>query len=210
MGRRPKPKTILLLDANAVCCVNEERVLDFEAEDDPQKSLMDELQCPVADDVLIAMRRSYSLTFPRNPLIEGVQAALIDIRKTGVEALKAMPQLLADLGLPSILPIMGDPALSKVSVFKFVFARRDAVNIMVKIDGKRQRLLDVVKHHDASELIATLRHVVTATFQEAHDEDQHTAILQEIRSRIGKVLLPFNKCLLEIEIEPIAHMGAQN
>ena len=201
MGRRPKPKAYLIMLADAVCCVSEDRVFDPDA--DPDKSLFDTLQCPVADDVLIAMRKAFSLTYPRNPFIDGIQAALAEIRKIGVEALKPMPEVLADLGLPPIPPITDDPAMSKTQVFKFVFARRDAVDIAVKFEGKRRRLLDIVEHQDATAVLTTLRSVVTATFAEAHDEDQHMAILHRIRAVIHAVLPAFNRCLEMIEIEPI-------
>jgi hypothetical protein len=106
--------------------------------------------------------------------------------------------------LPPIPLITNDPTPSKVRLFQFVFARRDAVDITVKVEGKRRRLLDVVQYQDATALLTTLRSVVSATFAEAHDEDQHTAILQRIRAEIQAVLPPFNPCLESIEIEPIA------
>lgn len=165
---------------------------------------MDELQCPAADEVLVALRKAISLTYPRNPFIDGIQAALAEIRRVGVEALKRMPEILVDLGLPPVPPITNDPVLDKAHIFKFVFARTDAINITVKAEGKRRRLLDLVGNQDGTQLLTTLRSVISETFEEAHDEDQHMAILHRIRRRIHDVLPAFNACLESIEIELIA------
>jgi hypothetical protein len=165
---------------------------------------MDELQCPAADEVLIALRKAFSLTFPRNPFIEGVQSALLEIRRVGVEALKPMPEVLTDLNLAPLPPITDDPVMKKAHLFKFVFARTADLDIKVKVGNRKRRLLDVVEHDDATPLLTTLRSVITDTSAEAHDEDQHMAILLCIREKIQDVLPAFNACLESIEIEPIA------
>ena len=58
--RRKKPHWVIVL-ADTLGCIDENRVLDGDAE--PVKNLLDELQCPVADEVLIALRKSFSLTY---------------------------------------------------------------------------------------------------------------------------------------------------
>ena len=204
MGRKKKPKGYSILAADAVCCVGEDRVYNADAESDPEKSLMDKLQCPVADEVLIALRKAFSLTFPRNPFLEGIKAELAEIRRLGVEALKPMPEVLSDLGLAPIPAMENDPAITRARVFRFVFARTEEVDISVKADGKRRRLLDLVGNDDGTELVKALRSVVSDTFEEAHNEDQLMAILRRIRERIQKTLPAFNACLESIEIEPIA------
>lgn len=202
MGRRRKPRAYSIVHADTVCCVSDDRVYDLESE--PETSLMDQLQCPIADEVLIALRKSFSLTYPRNPFIDGVQEALAEIRRLGVEAFKPMAEVLADLGLPPIPPIENDPALRKTRLFMFMFARTEDIDISVKIGGKRRRLLDVAENQDGTPLLLALRSVITDTFDEAHDEDQHMAILQTIRSKIQTVLPAFNNCLDQMEIERIA------
>ena len=202
MGRRRKQNRWSLVASDTVCCVSEDGVYDPESA--PEKSLMDQLQCPVADEVLIALRKSFSLTYPRNPFMDGLQAAIAEIRRIGVEALKPMPEVLLDLGLPPIPQFIDDPIRKKVHLFLFMFARTDDLNITVKVKGKRRKLLDVAEHEDGTCLLTTLRAVVSDTFHEAHDEDQHSAILQGIRQTIHAVLPPFNVCLQAMEIEPIA------
>ena len=208
MGRKRKAKNYSIVFSDTVACVGEDRV--YVPESEPENSLMEQLQCPIADEVLIAMRKAFSLTFPCNPFIDGVQAALTEIRRIGVEALKPMPEVLADLGLPPIPPIMDDPALRKTQIFLFVFARTDDIDITVKVDGKRRRLLDYFGNEDATPLLTTLRAVVSDTFEEAHDEDQHSALLQRIRKRIHAVLPAYNACLESIDVEPIAACSAKS
>lgn len=203
MGRKRKAKQYSIVLADDLCCVGEDRVFNPELED-AEKNLMLTLQCPVADEVLIALRKAYSLTFPRNPFIEGIRAEINEIRGLGADALKPMPEVLLDLGLPPIPMFDSDPAKDKTYVFKFAFARTQDIDIWVRVDGKRRRLLDVAHHEEATALITTLRCVVSDTFEEAHNEDQMLAILGRIRKRIQTVLPAFNACLTSMEIEPIA------
>lgn len=202
MGRKRKAKGYSIVWAEAVCCVSEDRAYDPDSE--PEKCLMDELQCSVADEVLIALRKAFSLTFPQNPFIDGVQSAILEIRRIGVQALKPMPEVLTDLNLAPLPPIMDDPVLKKAHVFSFMFARSSDLDISVKVENRKRRLLDVIEHQDATQLLITLRSVITDTFSEAHDEDQHMALLHRIRHRIQGVLPDFNACLNAIEVEPIA------
>lgn len=188
--------------ADSICYVSKERIFDLNS--DPDESLMDELKCPIGDELLIALRKAFSLTFPRNPFITGLREALAEIRRVGVDSLKPMPEVLLDLELPPIPPVMNDPVLTKTRIFQFLLARRKDLDIAVKVNGKRRRLLDLAEHEDATALITTLRSVVTDTFEEAHSEDQHSAILKRIRRKIHDVLPPFNACLESIEVEPIA------
>jgi hypothetical protein len=207
MGRKRKAKGYSILWAEAVCCVSEDRVYDPDSE--PEKSFMDELSCPTADGVLIALRKAFSLTFPRNPFIDGVQSAMSEIRRIGVEAMKPMPDVLSELNLAPLPLVMNDPVMKKAHLFKFVLARTSDIDISVRVGNKKQRLLDVVEHQDATPLLTTLRSVITDTFTEAHDEDQHMAILHQIRERIQNVLPDFNACLEAIEIEPIAEQPSE-
>src|SRR4051794_27299402 len=95
---RPRKKPIwVIVCADHLGCIGENRVLDLESE--PEKNLLDELECPLADEVLIALRKSFSLTYPRNPFIDGLQQALSEIRRIGVEALKDIPEVVQELGL---------------------------------------------------------------------------------------------------------------
>lgn len=74
----------------------------------------------------------------------------------------------------------------------------------ITVVKRKRRLFSVLEHQDAIPLLTTLRSVITDIFAEAHDEDQHLAILHRIRERIQMVLPDFNGCHEAIEVEPIA------
>lgn len=84
MGRKRKTKRFSILFADTVAHIGEDRV--YVPDSEPQKSLMEQLNCPAADEVFIALRKAFSLTYPRNPFVDGVQSALTEIRRIGVEA----------------------------------------------------------------------------------------------------------------------------
>jgi hypothetical protein len=201
MGRKRKVRGYSILYSDSVCGVSEDRVYDPESE--PEKSLFDTLECPIADDVLIALRKSFSLTFPKNPFIEGLRESLTDIRRICVEAAKPLTEVWKDLQMQPVPPYMNDPVVRKTYLFKFVFARTADLDITVKIDGKKVSFLKEVGHEDATQLIMALRLIVSNTFEEAHSERQHEAILRRIRARIWQVLPPLNMCLQSIEVEPM-------
>lgn len=204
MGRKRKAPTYILIYSSDLHSISEDRVYDDTLDDDPKNNLGDQLQCPPADEVLIALRKSFSLTFPRNYLIENIKQALLEIRRIGVEALKPIPEVLTELSLPPIPMFSDDPVQNKVHLFLFVFAKKSDIDISIKVKGKRHRLLDYLGNEDGTALITTLRAVVTDTFSEAFDEDQHLVILQRIREKIGEVLPHYNVCLQAMEVEPIA------
>lgn len=207
MGRRTKRPLFLIVVTDDLCRIGKDRVLiDAEDDDDnyPEESLLDELRCPLADEVLIALRKSFSLTFPRNPFIDGLQASLTEIRRIGVEALKPMPEVLAELGLKPIPFIIDDPIRKKVYLTLFAVARTADLQISVKAGNRTKRLLVAIDHFPADALIRTLRDVVSDTFSEMHDEDQHSEVLTRIRGRINDVLAPYNSLLEAMEIEPVA------
>ncbi len=133
MGRKQKTKRFSIMFANTVAHIGEDRV--YVPDSAPQKTLMEQLNCPSADEVLIALRKAFSLTYPRNPFIDGVQTAVTEIRRLGVEALKRMPEVLADLDLPPIPPVINDPILDRSQLFLFVLARTDKIDITVKVEG---------------------------------------------------------------------------
>lgn len=58
MGRPKKKPLYLIVDAEILGSVGKERVLDLGS--DPDETLLDELQCPTADEVLIALRKACS------------------------------------------------------------------------------------------------------------------------------------------------------
>src|SRR5205823_11852241 len=117
---RKKPAWVIVY-ANDLGCIDENKVLDPDSE--PEKSLLVELECPVADEVLIALSKSFSVTYPQNPFVDGLQQALSEIRRIGVEALKEMPEVLQELRLPAVPATMADTSAHRAKVFKYSLAR---------------------------------------------------------------------------------------
>jgi hypothetical protein len=202
---RKKPVWGIVLAEN-LGCIDDKRVLDPGSE--PQKNLLDELQCPAADEVLIALRKSFSLTYPRNPFVVGLQQALTDIRQVGVEALKEIPEVLQDLALPAVPGSAADASKHRAIVFMFSLVRFRDLAVQVQFEGRTRSLVKLLDPFPADELVRTLRNVISDTFSEMHDEEQHEQVLKRIRNRIWDTLPAFNDLLYEIEIEPIAERPA--
>jgi hypothetical protein len=80
----------------------------------------------------------------------------------------------------------------------------------VLYEGKRQSLFPLIAPDPADTLIRTAREIVTATFSERHSEEQHEAVLRQIRDSIWGILPPFNKYLIPIDVEPIAFRCESN
>lgn len=202
MGRRRTKPLYLIVEAEILALVGKDRELDPES--DPDDNLLDELQCPQFDEVLIALRKSFSLTFPRNPFIDGLQEALLEIRRIGVEALRTIPEAVEELNLKPV-PSPGEVGPNtKAYVFQYILARFDDLQLKVKYEGRTRKLANLIEQRPADEVIRALRDTVSYTFEEMHSEEQHEDVLCRIRRRIGEVLPSLNELLVSIEIEPIA------
>jgi hypothetical protein len=199
---RQKKKPVYVIVGDAVYCVDKNRVLDVES--DLDESLGDELQCAAADDVLVGLRKAFTLSFPVNPFINGLRESLTEIRRVCVDALRDIPEVLNELGLPAIPPVSADERHSSVKIATCYLARAAGLRIRVLYEGKRQSLFPLLQPDPADTLIRTTREIVTATFSEMHSEEQHEAVLLQIRNSIWDILPAFNKYLVSIDIEPIA------
>ena len=107
MPRKRKSQGYSILFCGDIGGVSEDG--NFTPGEDAEPSLFDKLQCPIADEVLTALRKSFSLSYPKNPFLDGLLPAIAEIRRIGVEAMKPMPELLAELGLPPLPPITPRP-----------------------------------------------------------------------------------------------------
>ncbi len=205
MGRRRTRPHFLIVHAEILGSIDKDRVLVLDS--DPDENLLDELQCPLFDNVLIALRKSFSLTFPRNPFIDGLKDALEEIRRIGVDALQPIPEVLEELKLKPVPPPSEEPRPIKVYVFQYSLARLDDLPLKVKYEGKSQKFVNLIEERPADDVVRTLRDVVSDTFEEMFSEEQHEEVLRRIRRRIGAVLPPLNDLLIAIEIEPIAELA---
>ncbi len=202
MGRRRTRPHYLIVEAGILGSVDKDRSLVINS--DPDDNLLDELQCPHFDDVLIALRKSFSLTFPRNPFIDGLKEALQEIRRIGVEALQTIPEVLEELNLKPVPPASEELTPIKAYVFQYSLARLDDLQLKVKYEGKSQKLASLIEQRPADGVVRTLRDIISDTFEEMFSEEQHEDALRRIRRRIAAVLPPLNDILISIEIEPIA------
>ena len=62
MARPKKRPVYVILAADILGSVGKDRVLNIDS--DPLDHLLDELQCPLADQVLIALRKAFHPPFP--------------------------------------------------------------------------------------------------------------------------------------------------
>jgi len=201
MGR-PRKKLIYVLVGDAVFCVDKERVLDLDS--DPIESFGEEIQCPAADETLIALRHAFSWSFPGNPLIDGPAKTITEIRRVCVNALRDMPDVLEDMRLPTIPPFSEDEWHPTAKIATCYFARAADLRIRVTYEGKKRSLFNLLQPDPADALIRTARDVVTATFSEMHSRDQYHAVLVRIRNMIWDILPQFNEYLIPAEVEPMA------
>ncbi|QDT48883.1 hypothetical protein Pan258_29300 [Symmachiella dynata] len=206
MGRKRKTPIYGIVAAEFLHSVGIDGVLDID--DKPEESLFDEAYCPIADDVLIALRKTFSLTFPQNPLIEGLREAMTEIRRIGTEALSEISGLREELGLKSIPGFEENDDQYKVRVYKYLFVRTKDLKIKVKYEGRTHSLFTLFDPVPADGLVRTLREVVSDTFSEMHDEEQFDEVLMGIREKVWDVLPEINPTLFSIGLEPIAELAA--
>lgn len=202
MGRPRKKPIFVIVDSTLWHISKDDLVLDFDSE--PDAPLAEEVERDVADAVLIALRKSFTLTFPKNPFIDGLTEALIEIRRVCTEALIEMPETLEELGLPPIPPVHEDARVGRPQVFMFSFARATDLRIKVKYEGRTRSLFNLLEPDPGDSLIRATREIVTLTFSEMHSEEQYEEVLLRIRNNIWDVLPAFNEYLVAIEAEPIA------
>lgn len=203
---RPRKKPVyLVVEAAIIGAIGKDRILVLDT--DPAGNLMEELECPRFDELLIALRKAFSLTFRTNPFMDGPHEALEEIRRIGVDALRTIPEVLEELHLKSVPPLNSDDRDSKVVLFHYCMARSADLQLNVKFNGKTRKLVDLVDGRPADEVVRVLREVVSNTFEEMHGIGQQEAVLRRIRHRIGSLLPAFNDLLAKIEIEPIADLS---
>ncbi len=204
MGTRKAKVRYSITYADELYRFDKDLKLREEEDDDPEESLAAVWDCEVADETLVALRRTFSKTFTSEYRLELLQQLLVDIRRECTEAGKPLHVIWSELELPAIPLEEYDPSVNKVRVFKFIFVRNRDLATKVLVKGKSKKLSTIVGFEDATELLRTLRAVISDTFSEIHNVDQCEALLHKIRTRIWAVLPAFNVCLRSIEKEPIA------
>ena len=78
------------------------------------------------------------------------------------------------------------------------------LRIKVKYKRRTRSLFNLLEPVGGDELVTVARKIVSLTFSEMHNEEQHEEVLHQIRQLIWDMLPPFNEMLISIETEPIA------
>ena len=73
----------------------------------------------------------------------------------------------------------------------------------MKFEGKRQSFFKLLEATPGDQIVRAIRRVVADTFIEAHDEDQHEAILETIRNQIWAAIEGCNDIFKELNVEPM-------
>lgn len=188
MGRKPRtssPKYFF---------IPEEVVFEAYAEKHPfrdEKELREEHYFPLGDPVLVALRESFSLTYP--PRIKDVDSRkqLEQIKIVATRALRPLGPLLTSLGLAPVGIMEED---REAAVYKTVIIPGENLPKTVR----PEQLLP------ADPAIGALREVLSLTFSEAYDIKDFTGIFGKIRKVAAKVLVGSNEVLEFIEVEPVA------
>lgn len=206
MAKKRSSPVFVVVPAFLLDCVDDKKVLDLEAVESEEecRGPLSDLETYPADDLLASLRKAFTLTFPHNPFIDGIQNALTEIKRVCIDGIKSLPEVLETLDLKPMPFVIDDPLEGKAMLFKHVFVESKHLRIQVKYEGKRQSLFKLVDAPHGDEVIRAIRQIVTDTFTEAHDEDQHGDILMTIRHRIWNVLPQFNDLPDECEVERIA------
>ena len=203
MGRNRSRCLYVVVEAQLLHWIDKERNLEPGVE--LKESFADDLYCPIGDPLLKALRRAFSLTYPTNPFVEGMSEAITEIRRIGIETLIEMPEVLDDLALKPIpRPLLEPPP--KGDVFLYYLVKASDLRISVIYEKRKKSLRNLVETYPADVLVRTLRALVSDSFAEMHAEQEHRAVLNDMRSKVWAVLPAYNGLLREIEVEPIAEL----
>ena len=189
MARKPKPSNPQYL------LVPHQAIFEAFAEKTPLSSdleLKDELQFPLGDPILLALRESFTLTYPRRLDFIEPKEMLSRIREVAAAALKPIGDVLTKLKLPSVGKFAQEDGA--VTVFKLVIAPVEKVTSP----------LDPADFVPADPVIIALREVLTLSFSEAYSERDYAQVFAKVRKLASKTLIPYNEVLEYLEIEPVA------
>lgn len=189
MPRKPKNSQSQYL------LVPHEAIFEAFAEKQPLRGdleLRDELQFPLGDPILLALRESFTLTYPRRLDFIEPKEMLSRIREFAAAALKPIGEVLSKLKLPPVGKFAQEDGA--VTVFKVVIAPIEKVTTP----------LNPVHYFPADPVIVALREVLTLSFSEAYSERDYARVFAKIRKLAAKALIPYNDVLEYLEIEPVA------
>lgn len=193
--------TLILIYSGDLASVEDEDRKPYQ----PKESLLDKLQSPVGDGLLIALRRIFTATYDRDTTLVGLEKIIREIRHEAIEGLRGLERMLAALRLKPL----GPGALPEDyggTVHKFSLARSRDLPRKVKVEGERgmRSFFELALWADAAPLLVALRKIVSITFGELITRKGYVEAVWGIRKLAADALVPLNKWLEEIDLEPIA------
>ena len=146
MAKKRSSPVFVVVPAFLLDCVDDKKVLDLEAVESEEecRGPLSDVETYPADDLLASLRKAFTLTFPPNPFIDGLQNALTEIKRVCIDGIKSLPEVLETLDLKPMPFVIDDPLEGKAMLFKHVFVESKHLRIQVKYEGKRQSLFKLV------------------------------------------------------------------
>jgi len=178
--------------------------------DDPEegskerKSWLDQLEAPIGDELLVALRQAFTITYRQDYAEGAAERMLAEIRKLATDALRPCDAILRALRHK---PLGADPPERHgAKVFKFVVASVRDLSRKVTVEDTKEkaRFIDVVESAPADGALIALRKIVSLTFSEVFTKKDRRRLLWEIRHLAAEALVPLNAQLEDIEYEPVA------
>jgi hypothetical protein len=198
---KKKPSRLLLIAADDL----HSTVFDKQEDDRKENTLMDKLEPPVGDSLLIALRRIFSLTYIDSTNLEKIKKAFSEIRQYAIDALEDYGPMLSSLRLKAIKTDKENNK-NKVLIFKYVVVYSRDLKFKVKMEetGQTLPMSEVTETAEADDLLIGLRKIISLTFSEIFNYRDYIASLFEIRMISSKALVPLNSWLEGIDLEPVA------
>jgi hypothetical protein len=158
----------------------------------PDFELTDEYMFPLGDPILLALRESFTLTYPRRLDHIEPKQMLERIREVASQALKPLGDVLAQLKLPSAGKFVEEEGVA--TVFKLVIAPADKVTPRIAPEACMP----------ADSVMIALREVLSLSFAEVYSDSDYAGVFAKVRNLAATTLIPYNEILEYLEIEPVA------
>jgi hypothetical protein len=170
------------------------------------KTLLEQLDPEIGDDLLIALRKIFSLTYTDRFEIKDLDKVVSRIKSLAVRALKPFAPMLETLKQKPLKAKLTQEEMDEPKIHKYCLVRRSGHRFMTK-DAETDDLAPLVKlipTADADGVLIALRKILSETFSEMFEYRDLKRSLYEIRMLAATALVPLNEWLEEIELEPVA------
>jgi hypothetical protein len=177
--------------------VSHEAIVEAFGEKNPLRpqedlDLKDEYMFPLGDPLLIALRESFSLTYPRR--LEHIESKVMleKIRNLASDALKPVGEILAQLKLPPVGKFETEEGVA--TIFKLIIAPVEKLAPRIAPEACIP----------ADPVVIALREVLSLSFSEAYSDQDYGVVFAKVRKLAATTLIPYNEILEDLEVEPVA------